>query len=213
MRNLIAALALGLAALLAAAPAQAELSANIGWVNKYIFRGVPQKTGGSFSAGLDYDRNGFYVGTWAADVGDGAEVDLYAGYEWELESGWTFNLGGYGYFYTGDFDDTYYEAIASASYGIVSFEAVQGRYDNFGGPKEYYRFASLGIEHEGWHLSYGRFFQDASGDYVEGGYGFDLKGWDIGLSAVWSSKDLAGNDGRSDTAFVFSIGRSFTLIP
>ena len=30
--------------------------------------------------GADYENGGFYIGTWAADVGDGLEVDYYFGY-------------------------------------------------------------------------------------------------------------------------------------
>lgn len=213
MRAILFSGCLMLTSLLLAVPAQAEVTANIGWVSKYIFRGAPQLDRGSFSAGLDYEKDGWFVGTWAADVGDGAEVDLYGGYGWELDSGWSFSLGGYGYFYTGDFDDTYLEAIGSASYGVLTMELVQGRYENFGAPEEHYGFASVGVEHEGWHLTYGSFFQDASGDYLEGGYGFEVKGWELGLSAIWSSADLAANNGRSDTAVVFSIGRTFTLAP
>ena len=29
----------------------------------------------SASAGVDYEEGGFYIGTWAADVGDGLEID------------------------------------------------------------------------------------------------------------------------------------------
>jgi uncharacterized protein (TIGR02001 family) len=67
---------------LLASTASAELTANVGWVSEYHFRGLFQKTS-SASAGLDFDQGGFYLGTWAGDVGDGAEVDLYGGYLWE----------------------------------------------------------------------------------------------------------------------------------
>ena len=57
-----------------AATAHAEFSTNIGWASDYYYRGVFQKTS-SANGGLDYSNNGFFVGTWAADVGDGLEVD------------------------------------------------------------------------------------------------------------------------------------------
>ena len=57
---------------------------------------------------MDYENGGFYIGTWAADVGDGLEVDGYFGYGIETESGFSVGLGFTGY-YTGEFDDTYEE--------------------------------------------------------------------------------------------------------
>ena len=71
-------------------------------------RGILQKNS-SASAGADYENGGFYVGTWAADVGDGLEVDLYAGYGFETEAGFSASVGFTGYYYTGEFDDTYEE--------------------------------------------------------------------------------------------------------
>ena len=64
---------------LAGAAQQAEISANAGWVSQYYYRGLLQKNS-SASAGLDVAVSDFSAGTWAADVGDGAEVDLYASY-------------------------------------------------------------------------------------------------------------------------------------
>ena len=88
---------------LVGAAQEAEVSANIGWVSEYFYRGVLQKAS-SASAGLDVAADAWYVGTWAADVGDGNEVDLYAGFGTEVEE-FTISVGGTGYFYTGDKDD------------------------------------------------------------------------------------------------------------
>jgi uncharacterized protein (TIGR02001 family) len=60
--------------ILASGLAQAQWSANIGYASEYHSRGIFQKNS-SASAGLDYGVGGLYVGTWAADVGDGLEVD------------------------------------------------------------------------------------------------------------------------------------------
>ena len=58
----------------------ADLSANIGFVSDYVFRGIYQAPS-SASAGIDYEHDsGFYIGTWGADVGDGLETDVYFGY-------------------------------------------------------------------------------------------------------------------------------------
>jgi hypothetical protein len=66
----------------AAVPAtsMADVTANIGWVSEYIFRGIFQEDSSAY-AGVDYASDaGFYIGTWGADVGDGLETDLYFGY-------------------------------------------------------------------------------------------------------------------------------------
>ena len=65
--------------LLLAGTAQADLSANLGFASEYHYRGIFQKNS-SASGGLDYEAGGFYAGTWAADVGDGLEVDGYFGF-------------------------------------------------------------------------------------------------------------------------------------
>ena len=82
-----------------ATPALADLSANVGFASEYYYRGIKQKES-SASAGLDFETGGFYVGTWAADVGDGLEVDLYGGYNLELGE-FTLGAGVTGYYYTG----------------------------------------------------------------------------------------------------------------
>ena len=64
----------GLALILLAGTAQAELTGNLGFASEYHYRGILQKSS-SASGGLDYEQGGFYAGTWAADVGDGLEVD------------------------------------------------------------------------------------------------------------------------------------------
>ena len=89
---------LGAAAVIAAsafgatnAYAEGEVSYNIGFVSEYYFRGIKQKDS-SASAGMDYENGGFYIGTWAADVGDGLEVDGYFGYGIETEGGFSASL-------------------------------------------------------------------------------------------------------------------------
>ena len=69
-----------------ASHANAEVSYNIGYASEYYYRGILQKSS-SGSAGVDFEQGGFYLGTWAADVGDGLEVDLYGGYGVETDAG------------------------------------------------------------------------------------------------------------------------------
>jgi uncharacterized protein (TIGR02001 family) len=208
MQKTLVAMLMAGAALLPAL-ARAEFSANIGFASEYIYRGVPQKTSSAF-AGLDFEQGGFYLGTWAADVGDGAEVDLYGGYGFEAGA-FSFGIGATGYFYTGDFDDTYRELNLSAGYGLFTLEYAIGEYDNFDGPRLDYDFLELKFEYQGFFAGIGTFGRDFSGETAQVGYGFEAAGLDFSLAWVWADKRLALNDGRDDHTLVFSITKNFIL--
>ncbi len=63
--------------------ANADWSANLGFASEYYYRGIFQEST-SANGGIDYEKGGFYAGTWTADVGDGLEVDGYFGYGFDL---------------------------------------------------------------------------------------------------------------------------------
>ena len=196
-------LLVGLLAL--SATANADVSANVGFSSDYYYRGFFQKSA-SVSAGVDYAQGGFYVGTWAADVGDGLEVDLYGGYGWEIGAV-NLSAGFTGYYYTGDFDDTYQELNLGAGIAGLTLDVAVGEYDNFGGPTQNYTFASLTYEHNGFYAKYGDFSQDFSGSYFEAGYGTTVAEIDLIVSLILSDSDITGDD--SDEAIVLSIGKAF----
>ena len=211
---------LGAAAVIAAsafgatnAYAEGEVSYNIGFVSEYYFRGIKQKDS-SASAGMDYENGGFYIGTWAADVGDGLEVDGYFGYGIETEGGFSASLGFTGYYYTGEFDDTYEEINLNLGYGIASLEYSVGEWDGFGDDADY-DFIALTLESEsGFYGTYGSFGKDFDGDYIELGWGTTISDIDIGIAAILSSDELSDeldNDGdpEESEAIVFSISKSF----
>ena len=198
---------LGAFLLAASAAANAQASANVGWASEYHFRGILQKVS-SASAGLDYESLGFYVGTWAADVGDGLEVDGYFGYGGDFGD-FTYSIGYTGYFYTGDFDDTYQEINLGGGFAGLSLDVAIGRYDNFDGPTEDYTFAALTFEHRGFYGTYGTFSQDFDGSYLELGYGTTIAEIDFGLSLILADDDLLG--GEDDESLIFTIGKSFDL--
>lgn len=201
-----AGLAAGLLAVSSAA--SAELSANIGYASEYVFRGIPQKTS-SASAGLDYETGGFYVGTWAADVGDGLEVDVYGGYGFDINESLSLSFGATGYFYTGDFDDTYTEINLGAAYEFVSLDVAVGRYDNFDGPTlDYTYYALTAAADNGLYATVAGFAQDFQGEYLELGYGMSLAEIDLGVALIFGNSDLLG---ESDEQLVFTIGKSFDL--
>ena len=197
---------LGAVILAASAAANAQASANVGWASEYHFRGILQKVS-SASAGLDYEAGGFYVGTWAADVGDGLEVDGYFGYGADVGD-FSFSVGYTGYFYTGDFDDTYQEINLGAGFGMLSLDVAIGEYDNFDGPTQDYTYYALTLEKDGFYGTYAGFSQDADGEYLELGYGTTVSEIDLGIALILANDDLVGQD---DESLVFTIGKSFDL--
>ena len=202
---------LGLTLLLATATAQADLSGNLGYMSEYHFRGILQKVS-SVSGGLDYESGGFYVGSWAADVGDGLEVDGYFGYGTEVGDV-SLSVGYTGYFYTGDFDDTYQEINLGAGLGVFSLDVAIGKYDGdfdlvAPGDQDDYTFISLTVADNGFYGTLGSFSQDADGEYLELGYGTTVSEIDLGIALILANEDLVGVD---DESLVFTIGKTFDL--
>jgi uncharacterized protein (TIGR02001 family) len=204
------------ATMLASSAAMAGgLSANVGMVTDYFFRGIDQGTGATGSAGLDYDfGNGLAVGTWGADVGDGMEIDLYGSYSGEVKD-FSYSVGVTTYNYTGEFDDTYKEINLGVGYGPVSLAYAKGKYETDPDTLDY-TFVSATLEQSGAHLTYGKFGSDFEGSYVELGYNMDVGGFDTGITLINSNKDLSNTvdkNGKpnSDMSMVFSLGKSFDL--
>jgi len=202
--------ALVLALLSGTGLAQADLSANIGFASDYYFRGILQSPS-SANGGIDFEHNGFYVGTWAADVdgpfGDGLEVDVYGGYTGEIaEIG--YGVGYTGYFYTGDFDDTYQEINLATSYAFISLDLAFGEYQNFAGATQDYTYYALTVDKAGFYGKYGGFGNDFGGEYVEFGYGRSVSEIDLGVAAIFSNENLVGE--RTE-ALVFTIGKTFDI--
>ncbi|MEC9482832.1 MAG: TorF family putative porin [Halomonas sp.] len=104
--------AVSLSALTMPSIAAAEVSANVGVVSNYFFRGVTQTDdGAAVQGGLDYGHeSGFYAGTWASTVdfgssledtdGDG-QFDTYSddgtSYEIDFYLGYGGSIGDLGY--------------------------------------------------------------------------------------------------------------------
>ena len=189
--------------------AMAEWSANVGYVSQYHFRGIQQTDSGSASAGVDFEKGGFYMGTWAADVKDGLEVDVYLGYGHEFESGLSLGAGYTTYQYTGDFDSAYNEVNLYAGYSAFSLEYSIGTQDgdtDLGITETDYTFIGLSFEHNGFSGTFGSFGDETDGEYFEFGYGTEIGGFDVGVAAIFSGSDL-----DDDEALYFSISKSFSL--
>jgi hypothetical protein len=175
-------------------------------MSEYYFRGIFQEST-SANGGIDYENNGFFAGTWAADVGDGLEVDGFFGYGFTAGAV-DLNVGYTGYFYTGDFDDTYQEINLGAAAGLFTLDVAVGQYSNFDGPTLDYTFYSLMVEKNGFYGKVGGFAQDFEGEYFEAGYTATVAEVDLGLVFIYSNEDLVG---ESDEAIIFTVGKSFDL--
>jgi len=186
--------------------ANADWSANLGFASEYYYRGIFQEST-SANGGIDFDNGGFYVGTWAADVGDGLEVDGYFGYGFNLGEV-DLTVGFTGYYYTGDFDDTYQELNFGAGLGLLTLDVAIGEYANFDGPTQNYTFYSLMFEKNGFYGKFGGFAQDFEGEYFEAGYGTTVAEVDLALSVIISNEKLVGT---ADEAIVFTLSKSFDL--
>jgi uncharacterized protein (TIGR02001 family) len=196
----------------------AEVTANIGYMSEYIFRGISQSDS-SAMGGVDASANGFYLGTWAADVDQGLEVDLYGGYNGEVGD-FSYGIGATGYFYTDDFDDDYREINLSLGYKIFSISAAIGEYDNFksaGGPGALdYTYIAPRVDYAGFYGLVGLFSRDFDTTYYEAGYGsqFEPIGLDYKIALIYtddtSIKDTEESD-SGETSLMFSISKSFAL--
>jgi uncharacterized protein (TIGR02001 family) len=231
IRNFVALAALMIGALTpGVVAAQAEVTANAGWLSQYYYRGLQQKTS-SANAGLDVAASNFSAGTWAADVGDGAEIDLYAGVGVELTDMISVSVGGTGYFYTGQFDDTYLEVNLGAAAGPLSIEWSMGEYSNFDPDNKLkYLFVGVTAEHEGLFATvgaagYNTGFSDAISDafdkdlglqYLEAGYGFTAGDLDWVISGIFNDSALSGefnadSEPTPELTFVLGVSKTFSL--
>ena len=116
---------------MASTSAMAELSANISVTSDYIWRGITQTDSGpAIQGGLDYGHeSGVYIGTWASNVDEGVEIDLYAGYAGEIGE-FGYDLGYLTYNYTDDaFSENFGEFYISGSFKMFSVLYAIGDYD------------------------------------------------------------------------------------
>jgi uncharacterized protein (TIGR02001 family) len=107
--------------------------------SQYRFRGISQSNNrpvvqGTFTVA---HSSGLYISTWgsSASAGDspiqigGTEIDVYGGYTHELgHSGFTIDVGGYGYIYPGATAGNYYEVYGNLSKTYGPFSAKVGLY-------------------------------------------------------------------------------------
>lgn len=191
--------------------AQAEFTGNIGWESEYVFRGIPQERS-SAQAGLDWEGKfgdddsdfGYYVGTWAADVGEGLEIDWYGGIQGEAGD-FSYLLGTTFYTYNDSFDETYKEINLGGAWGPFSLDVAVGKYmgelTKSSGATENnpdYEVYELTAEKNGFFTKLGTFSNDAEGQWFEAGYGWNWKGVDLSFKWVYTN-DVGTFDKTDDS--------------
>ena len=188
----------------------ADTTANIGVVSQYHFRGIQQTEGASTSAGIDYESNGFSVGTWVADVSDGLEVDVYGSYSFRLNDDVDFGVGATTYQYSGDFDSAYNEINLSANFSGLSVGYNIGQWDGVVGNEAAtegdYTVLTLSYETNSFTGTIGVYGDDAEGEYFDLVYGTEIGGFDIGVGLLISGSDL-----KDDESLYFSFSKEIKL--
>jgi uncharacterized protein (TIGR02001 family) len=118
-----------------------SFSGNVSLTSDYIFRGISQ-TGGepAIQGGLDYSHaSGFYLGTWASNVGwledfqgyqkGNLEIDVYGGYRGDIGStGLTFDLGAIQYIYPGTNNSGSNDADTTELYAALGWKWFTVKY-------------------------------------------------------------------------------------
>ena len=223
LKSLLLSMAVAGATTLAVAPAttQAGVSANVGVVSTYIYRGVQQTADASASAGLDYEHDsGLYAGVWGADVGGGTE-----GLEYDLYAGWagafgdvSVDVGLLGYYYTGDFDTSFQEVAVSAGWGPITVGYAGGKWEDgaVDGSDSDYTDMYITAEYAGASLTYGKWDADTDLDdnavtRLELGYGVELaEGLDGSVTYIKAMQEASGTD--DENYLVFGLSKSFDLM-
>lgn len=213
---------------IAPATAQAGVSANVGVVSNYVFRGVQQTSDSDESlspqlqGGLDYEGDsGLYFGVWgsslmskADDENYGLEYDIYGGFSGE-SGDVSYGIGATYYGYTdSDWDEGYVEMNLSAGYGFVSGGLDIGddkNLDDDSGYMHYYVSFDGGEAIPGLGLTIGAMDPETSGSdtgmYADLGYGVEVSGFDLGANVVYSNEDI-----DDETYFFVSATKSFDLM-
>jgi uncharacterized protein (TIGR02001 family) len=205
------------------------LSANVGMVSDYVFRGISQSDEQpAVQGGFDVTHSsGLYAGIWGSNVdfndGDEAhiETDLYAGYAGEYE-GFSYDIGGIYYAYPGadsDLDYDFFEVAGAIGYDF-DVAALSGSInyspDYFGGTGDaVYYAAALDVP-----LPYDFSFSAHAGhqtiddaeDYTDWslGLGYSVYGFDLSLAYYETDLDEPDEcaDG-CDARVVFGVSKSF----
>lgn len=215
--------------------ALAEVTANIGVTNNYLWRGLTQTTNqAAVQGGIDYSRDsGFYAGTWVSNVQYAAgdiysyENDIYVGFSGGGEI--TYDLGWLYYNYDDearfDFHEIYgnvgWKGLTVAAWVFTGTEADEGPGQDFGFANTVYVSLDYGFEfknglgvglHVGRHAGdFSEAFNGVPDDYTDYNISFAVK--DVTFMISGTDIGDAGADSLDNDAMKFVIGytREFGL--
>lgn len=235
---------LGLATLALLTPAgvaeAGEFTANVSMVSDYVFRGISLTDGSpAIQGGFDWVHDDlFYAGTWASNVTDGVELDLYAGVT-PVTGPITWDFAITGYFYPGAEDEAaefdYTELSAAASFSPIDKlslrPAVYFAPDNYGetGEAAYIELSAAYAATDAITLSgafgsqsiedpdgpFGSADQDeyatwhVGAAYEFSGFSFDLRYHDNDIDSGSDIETYTYGPDSYESTVVFSIGRAF----
>lgn len=216
------------------ASADTEISANVGFVSDYRYRGISQtERKPAVQGGFDLEHgSGFYAGVWGSSIswlgtGAGAEIDAYAGFTNEIGP-FSYDVGVLHYNYpggktAGEPNPNTTEAYIGAGWGPVSLTYYHSFTNLFGEDSSkgsHYLVAAFEYElmdNLSLDAHVGRQKIKGAGSYTDYGVGlsYAVGGFDVGLHYVDTSgsgvpRDGDGNksqDAKSTT--ILSISRSF----
>ena len=204
-----------------------EVEANIALSTDYVFRGFSQTDENpAISGGFDYAfDSGFYLGTWASNVDFGndtsIEIDLYAGYAFDLTDSVSLDLSAVQFIYPDETDSSNYEEyIASLGFGDASFGVVYSpEYAGFDTSAVILNAGySLGLTDTislDLHVGYTKLDDETKGLIYEGSD--DYLDYSIGLTVPFGGVDLSlvgygtdvSDEKLADDRAVLSIYKSF----
>ncbi len=225
LKTLLLSMAVAGAATIAVAPAtaQAGVSANVGFVTDYIFRGVNQSTSKGSPAlqgGFDYEHDsGLFAGVWASTMDKEYEYDLYAGWGGSV-NGFDLGIMYTNYSYTDKVAyapgaSSFEEVNLSAGYGPVSVGLDMDVDPDITNYVHYSVSLDASAVAEGVSLTYGATMTDRNSagykakdaGYLDVGYATDVEGFDLGVDVIFSD---ANTD--NTTYFVVGLSKSFDLM-
>jgi len=213
-----------LVALAASIPSQAEVTANAGIANNYIWRGLTQSINEAVvTGGIDYaNENGFYAGTWAANISyDSYDVysyehDMYFGFGGEAGNV-AYDIGYLYYNYDSQAGFDFGEVYGSLGFGnfsvglsvLANAEPDEAPGQDFGFGKATYLSADYVIPLEsgteiGFHIGrhdgdFAEAFNGVTDDYID----YNVSVSKDGFSFMVTSTNLGfddDNDGNEDYA-------------
>lgn len=216
----------------------AEVTANVGITNNYLWRGLTQTNNEpAISGGIDYtNESGFYLGTWASNV-EYASDDTFS-YEHDIYLGWTggddnftWDVGWLYYNYDSVNEIDFHELYATLGWGgfsITGFLLGGTEADeptpaqDFGFGEAYYLSLDYGFElqngmgiglHAGRHAGdFNEFFNGVPGDYTDYAVSFSVSDFTFTVSDTdldnYSPGDNLDND---QMKFVVSYSMEFGL--